>query len=269
MLSVVALMTLLTTTGDVAVVTLATPDVALSTVDAVEATTRDELLRTGLIVATGDLAVDRTDARRCRTDFACLAVVAKRSSSRVVVRLELASVAGDVALLAQLISVADARVLSSTSAILPSAGLLASLRTQLKSVVAAARAAVPQPAVVETKPALVPEASPPLAVSAAPTSNVLKTVGIVGLISGVVAAGVGVTVFATAGSVDKNDLGYVERTQASRVPGIQAQQMTGLTATGVGGALAVAGALTWALAPSNAPVAVSIGPNSLVVRGQW
>lgn len=90
--------------------------------------------------------------------------------------------------------------------------------------------------------------------------------------AGVAATVVGVVVFTSAGTVERDADGNISAADAPRVAGIRAQQGTALGLFTAGGALAVTG-LVMILAAPNAPVTAALAPRTdgavLVVEGSF
>lgn len=79
--------------------------------------------------------------------------------------------------------------------------------------------------------------------------------------AGVASIATGVALIVTAGTVQQDASGNVAIGDADRVPGIRSQQSAALGVLTAGGALAITGALMFALAP-NAPVTAAIAPSA-------
>jgi hypothetical protein len=104
-----------------------------------------------------------------------------------------------------------------------------------------------------------------------PTSS-LRTTGFVLAGVGAVGAAVGAIVFATAGTVQRDEEGNILKSDADRVTPIRTQQGVGLGVLAAGGALAITGAVFALIAPS-APVTAAVHPSAegalLTVGGRF
>lgn len=137
------------------------------------------------------------------------------------------------------------------------------------------------PVEVEPKPEVKPEPkvepSPPARASPvearqAPGGSPLRTVGFIVAGVGAAAAFAGAVVFATAGTVQRDEQGNIAAADAPKVAGIQAQQRAGVGVLVAGGAVAVAGAVIALVAPAT-PVTAVVAPRtdglSIVVEGRF
>lgn len=136
------------------------------------------------------------------------------------------------------------------------------------------------PPVAVAPPAATPGArgkvEAPLAVVQPPTpptpGTPLRILGAVLGGVGVATAVTGVVIFATAGTVERDAAGNIAAADASKVPGLRAQQGAALGFVTAGAALGVTGLVMALLAPS-APVTASLAPRAdgalLVIEGSF
>lgn len=243
-----------------------------------EEVVRGSLARLGTpLLGATEARAARETVKQCVASQSCLARVGAELGASVLVRVEPAAVSRDVAVLVQAIDTGEAKSLAELSVTVPAGELevqLARALTTLASVVHARQVEVARSAVAA------PGADAPVVTrrgegevhAQAPGSDAGGPLRAAGLVAGsvglLVALGGGV-LFAVAGTVTKDAHGNVFADQASRVPGIQQRQTAGLAVTGGGAALAVVGAVVWAMTAPRAPVTVAPGPGGVVVGGRF
>lgn len=267
---------------EVAVVSVVWPGaIDDASAERLEGIVRGSLARLGSpLVGAAEARAVRAKVKQCAASQSCLAQVGAELGASVLVRVEPATVSRDVAVLVQAIDTTGAKSLGEVSVTVPAAELEVQLPHALEAFSSTVHARQSEVARSAVTAVATPTGEGPVGTRSGdvelhektPVSGeggTLRTAGLVASGVGLLAAIGGGVLFATAGTVQKDAHGDVFADQAARVPGIQQRQATGLLVAGSGAALAIAGAVVWAMVAPRAPVTLVPGPGGVAVVGQF